>query len=115
MSVRSKAPGDDHDGGYKRPFTVVQDDSLERVCRDVTATFEDVPLWGVAELFGRVHKELGSPDVGKVTAKLTVEYGNLDEEEYEKLARLRDKFWIQIDLDVTKVRLYPSRKDRGSE
>ena len=65
MSVRSKAPGDEHDGGYKRPFTVVPEDSLEQVARDVVATFEDVPVWGVAEFFQRVHKELGSPDVGK--------------------------------------------------
>lgn len=115
MSIRSKAPGDDHDGGHKRPFTVVPDDSLELVRRDVTATFHDVPLWGVAELFARVHKELGSPDVDKVSVALTVEYGNLNEEECEKLTELQNLFWMHINIDVTKTRLYPSRDSRANE
>lgn len=112
MSVRSKAPGDDHDGGRQRPFTVVPEGSLERVHRDVTATFEDVPLWGVAELFQRVHTEMGRPDVGEISAQLVVEYSNLTEREYEKLHSLRDKFWMEINVHVTKTRLYPSRDSK---
>ena len=115
MSVRSKAPGDEHDGGYKRPFTVVPDESLEQVRRDVTATFHDVPLWSVAELFARVHKEMGSPDVGEVSAALTVEYGNLTEEEFEQLTELQNRFWMHINIDVTKTRLYPSREGQANE
>ena len=115
MSVRSKALGDEHDGGYKRPFAVVPEDSLERVARDVAATFEDVPVWGVAEFFQRVHKELGSPDVGKVSVSLTVEYENLSEEEYENLSELQNKFWMLINMDVTKTRLYPSPASRATE
>ncbi len=112
MSVRSEAPGDDHDGGRERPFKVVPEGSLERVRRDVNAKFGDVPLWGVAELFRRVHEELGSPDVNRVRADLTIEYSNISEEEYEKLASLADKFWILSDLEVTKTRLYPSRDSK---
>ena len=114
MSVRSEAPGDDHDGGRQRSFKVVPEGSLERVRRDVTATFPDVPLWGVAELFQRVHTEMGRPDVGEITATLTVEYQGLSEADYKKLASLRDKFWMEIELDVTKTRLYPSR-DSGTD
>ena len=50
-NLRAKAQDDDHEAGYKRPFTVVPNDSLEYVARDVTATFEDVPIWAVQALF----------------------------------------------------------------
>jgi hypothetical protein len=116
MSVtRSKAKGDAHDEGYKRPFTVVPDDSLERVNRDVTATFEDVPIWAVQALFHQVHDRLGRPDVGEVKAHLIVEYSNMSEGEYQMLLDFRDLFWTHIELDVTKTRPYPPYKPDGAE
>ncbi len=112
-NVRSKAQGDDHEDGYKRPFTVVPDDSLEYVARDVTATFEDVPIWAVQALFHQVHDRMGRPDVGEVKAHLVVKYSNMSEGEFQQLLDFRDLFWMHIELDVSKARLYPTRQALG--
>lgn len=88
--LRSHGPRDDQEGGYKRPFDVVPDDSLERVKRDVTVTFEEVPFWAVEYLFHRVHVEMGRADLDGWEAKLVIDYSNLSESEYARLLGLRD-------------------------
>ena len=108
--LRSQGPRDDHDGGHKRPFAVVSDDSLERVARDVTATFSDVPFWAVETLFHRVHVEMGRADLDGWEAKLVINYSNLDESEYERLLELRDLMWTDFEVETTKTRLYPPRE-----
>ncbi len=109
---RSQGPRDSHDGGFRRPFDVVPEDSLERVTRDVTATFGSVPMWGVEALFERLHKELGKPDIDEVGAQLVVKYSGLDEEQYAQLFLLREHwdFGMNLEIDVTQTRLYVPRE-----
>ena len=109
--LRSRDPRDDYEGGHKRPFAVVPDDSLEHVARDVTVTFDEVPFWAVEHLFHRVHTELGKPDLDSWAAKLVINYSLLGETEYARLLELRDLFWMDFGIDVTKTRLYPPYKE----
>ena len=111
----SRGPRDDHEGGHKRPFSVVPDDSLEQVRRDVTVTFDEVPFWAVEHLFHRVHTELGKPDLDGWAAKLVINYSLLDETEYARLLELRDLFWMDFEIDVTKTRLYPPYREVATQ
>ena len=108
--LRSHGPRDDHEGGHKRRFAVVPNDSLERVSRDVTVTFDEVPFWAVEHLFHRVHTELGRPDLDGWAAKLVINYSLLDESTYARLHKLRDLFWMDFEIETTKTRLYPPRE-----
>lgn len=105
--LRSRATRDSHDAGRQRPFDVVPDDSLERVNRDVTATFSEVPFWAVEYLFHRVHVEMGRDDLDGWQAKLVIDYSNLSESEFARLLGIRDLLWLDFDVEVTKTRLYP--------
>ncbi len=108
---RSRGPRDSYEGGFRRPFDVVPERSLENVYRDVTATFENVPMWAVEMLFERVHKELGRPNVEEVSAQLVIKYEGLQEREYEQLHALQDSYsWGgEPKLETTRTRLYPPR------
>lgn len=109
IGLRSHAVRDDHKGGYKRPFDVVPDDSLEQVRQDVTVTFNDVPFWAVEALFHRVHTEMGRADLNGWEAKLVIHYSGLSEQQMARLVELRDVLWTDFDIDVTETRLYPPR------
>lgn len=106
---RSHGPRDSRDGGFRRTFDVVPEDSLEQVAQDVTVTFSGVPFWAVETLFHRVHNEMGKADLDGWDAKLIIKYSNLDEAELGKLRDLRELLWTDFEIEVTKTRLYPPR------
>jgi hypothetical protein len=70
--------------------------------RDVNVHLHDVPLWGVAALFDRIHKELGKPNVGDISASLHIEYSGLNDVEYQRLLALQDELWLFARMDVAK-------------
>lgn len=111
----SHGPRDSHKGGYKRPFDVVPDDSLEQVARDVTLSVFDVPIWGVEALFQRIHTDLGKPNIDSWGATLIIKYSGLDDAEYRKVAELGDQIWMVVEHEVTETRLYPPRNQRREE
>ncbi len=111
IAKRSHGPRDSYEGGFRRPFDVVPERSLEKVYRDVTVTYENVPLWAVETLFDRTQKDLGNPDIEEVEAHLIVKYSNLDERTYERLNALRESYsWHgEPTLEITRTSLYPPR------
>ena len=62
--------------------------------RDVTVTFDNLPLWGPAALFKLLHERMGQPDLNGVNASLTVKYSNMSEAEEAKLSELEDELWL---------------------
>lgn len=100
----------DYKDGFKRRFAVVLEANLEQVMRDVTLTFEDVPIWGVEALFHRIHMELDRPDVEDVEAKLIIKYTGLDESQDERLTALHALWGLNLQLGTTETRALPAAK-----
>lgn len=87
-------------------YHVAPERDIERVSRDVTVTLGSVPVFAVEALFARLHNDLGRPDVDNALATLEVDLSGLDEESYALLEAFSKKYWIDIEYEVTKTRLY---------
>ncbi len=108
----SNGPRDSHKGGYKRPFDVVPEDSLENVSRDVTVNVDHIPMWAAQELFRRIHTELGKPDIDEWHASITIKYSGLDEGQYERLHSLDDELWVGLNIHTTETRIFKPLSER---
>ncbi len=76
------------------------------VRRDVKVEVEGLPIWAVAALFDRIHKECGKPDVKDVEATLVIHYTGMSEKQYEALKSLQDELWQPMWLEVKRTAAY---------
>ena len=99
----------EHPDGRPTTYDLTPARDVEQVVRDVTVSIYNVPLFAAEALYHRLHNEVGRPDVEQATATIELKLEGLHELEYARLEEFEKKYWVSLEYETVRTRLYPPR------